>query len=219
MRQKRHLGYISTHFWHGSRPVVIGPHTKCMTSMTSMPSTARVRARSRAQYGYVKLPLCARQEVVTGTTQEIETQAGLSGIVKLTTAAFASGAASSALRAPASASGLSPQECTRVLLVLNWPIVRLLLALLYRIQYYKTSNKMSRKMFTVPPTCTDLGKYLKHHRGDTHRLPCLGSSRRPSPETATPTRHLLHASDNLPTPRKYIIEETRRRDYLTILPS
>ena len=29
MRQKRHLGHISTHFWHGSRPVVIGPHTKC----------------------------------------------------------------------------------------------------------------------------------------------------------------------------------------------
>ena len=23
MRQKRHLGHISTHFWHGSRPVVI----------------------------------------------------------------------------------------------------------------------------------------------------------------------------------------------------
>ena len=50
MRQKRHLGHISTHFWHGSRPVVIGPHTKCMTSMTSMTSTARVRARSRAPY-------------------------------------------------------------------------------------------------------------------------------------------------------------------------
>ena len=33
-----------------SRPVVIGPHTKCMTSMTSMTSTARVRARSRAPY-------------------------------------------------------------------------------------------------------------------------------------------------------------------------
>jgi hypothetical protein len=30
--------------------VVIGPHTKCMTSMTSMTSTARVRARSRAPY-------------------------------------------------------------------------------------------------------------------------------------------------------------------------
>jgi hypothetical protein len=44
------LGHISTHFWHGSRPVVIGPHTKCMTSMTSMTSTARVRARSRAPY-------------------------------------------------------------------------------------------------------------------------------------------------------------------------
>jgi hypothetical protein len=43
MRQKRHLGHISTHFWHGSRPVVIGPHTKCMTSMTSMTSTAQVR--------------------------------------------------------------------------------------------------------------------------------------------------------------------------------
>tara|TARA_B100001142_G_scaffold254016_1_gene254882 strand:+ start:203 stop:400 length:198 start_codon:yes stop_codon:yes gene_type:complete len=25
MRQKRHLGHISTHFWHGSRPVVIEP--------------------------------------------------------------------------------------------------------------------------------------------------------------------------------------------------
>ena len=50
MRQKRHLGHISTHFWHGSRPEVIGPHTKCMTSMTSMTSTARVRARSRAPY-------------------------------------------------------------------------------------------------------------------------------------------------------------------------
>ena len=42
--------HISTHFWHGSRPVIIGPHTKCMTSMTSMTSTARVRARSRAPY-------------------------------------------------------------------------------------------------------------------------------------------------------------------------